>query len=206
MLILGAQRLLSSQIPPPLLPSKLPRCAPSRFEEKGSQNSISFEFFEHGLTIYRAENHYGFLSNIWDLRITRIDDFTKVFFCYSILYSLSLATIKISIVFLYLRIFRAQGVLVNYIIIGTQVFNVIIFLIFLVGLFVACRPLAYYWSYADPLTGTCPDPIDRGLVYPVLNVIMDAWLLILPMSQIWFMGLSWRSKLGVLAMFGLGLV
>jgi hypothetical protein len=114
--------------------------------------------------------------------------------------------IKISIVFLYLRIFRAQGVLVNYIFVGTQIFNIIIFVIFLVGLFVACQPLNYYWSYAASVNGTCPDPIDRGLVYPLLNIIMDAWLLILPMSQVWSMGLSWRSKLGVLAMFGLGLV
>lgn len=79
--------------------------------------------------------------------------------------------IKISIVFLYFRIFRAQGVLVNYIVVGTQVFNVIIFIIFLVGLFVACRPLIYYWSYAASVTGTCPDPIDRGLVYPILNIM-----------------------------------
>lgn len=191
---------------PPFFLYQSPRRAPSSFEEKRSRNSSSFEFLEHSLTTNRAENHYGFLSNIWDLRINRIDDFTKVFFCYSILYSLSLAMIKISIVFLYLRIFRAQGVLVNYIIVGTQVFNVIIFLIFFVGLFVACQPLNYYWSYAAPATGTCPDPIDRGLVYPILNIIMDAWLLVLPMSQIWSMGLSWRSKMGVLAMFGLGLV
>lgn len=153
-----------------------------------------------------TENYYGFLSNVWDLRIHRIDIFTEIFFCYSILYSLSLAMIKISIVFLYLHIFRAQGILIHYIIVGTQVFNVIIFIIFLVGLFVACHPLIYYWSYTAPITGTCPDPIDRGLVYPLLNIIMDAWLLILPMSQVWSMGLSWRSKLGVLAMFSLGLV
>lgn len=114
--------------------------------------------------------------------------------------------IKISIVFLYLRIFRAQGLVVHYIIVGTQVFNVIIFIIFLVGLFIACHPFIYYFSYTDTIDGSCPDPIDRGLVYPSLNIIMDAWMLILPMSQIWFMGLSWRSKLGVLAMFSLGLV
>jgi hypothetical protein len=114
--------------------------------------------------------------------------------------------IKISIVFLYLRIFRAQGMLVKYVIVATQIFNIIIFIIFLVGLFVACSPLDYYWSYAAPVSGTCPDPIDRGLVYPVLNIIMDAWLLILPVSQVWTMCLSWRSKLGVLVMFGLGLV
>lgn len=114
--------------------------------------------------------------------------------------------IKISIVFLYLRIFRAQGVLVNSMIIVTQIFNITIFIIFLVGLFVACQPLVYYWSYAAPVSGTCPDPIDRGLVYPILNAIMDAWLLILPTSQVWSTSLSWKSKLGVLVMLGLGLV
>lgn len=162
--------------------------------------------FKVGLTRRPAEELYGYHRNIWTLTIWNIDNFTKIFFCYSILYGLSLAMVKISIVFLYKRIFRAQSRGIQYTIWATQLFNVFIFIIWLIGLFFACRPLDYYWSYASNVTGTCPDPIDGGLVYPILNILMDAWMLVLPMSQIWSMRLSSKSKLGVLIMFSLGLV
>lgn len=139
--------------------------------------------------------------NIWN-----IENFTKVFFCYSILYGTTLAMIKISIVFLYKRIFRAQSMVIHYIIWAAQFFNVSILIIWLIGLFCACRPFKYYWSYASNVEGTCPDPIDQGLVYPILNALMDVCMLIIPMSQTWSMRLSFKSKLGVVLMFSLGLV
>lgn len=66
--------------------------------------------------------------------------------------------IKISIVFLYLRIFR--GNLLKYLVWATQAVNVAVAIIFIVGLFFGCQPLRYYWAFADDTEGTCHDYLD----------------------------------------------
>lgn len=75
--------------------------------------------------------------------------------------------IKISIVFLYLRIFR--GNLLKYLVWATQAVNVAVAIIFIVGLLIVCQPLPFYWAYADDTQGTCHDYIDESGVYRQYN-------------------------------------
>lgn len=42
--------------------------------------------------------------------------------------------------------------------------------------------------------------------HAALNIALDVWMLALPASQIWRLNLSWKKKIGVLAMFGFGIL
>lgn len=150
------------------------------------------------------ENHFGYSRNLWTLQIWNIDNFTKAFFAFSLIYAIALAMIKISIVFLYLRVFR--GKVLNYIVWATQAVNVAVAIIFIIGLFIVCQPLAFYWAYADDTEGTCHDYIDESGVYPGLNIFLDVWMIILPASQLWKLKITKKAKYGIMAMICLGLV
>ncbi|KAG6361253.1 hypothetical protein INS49_009477 [Diaporthe citri] len=140
------------------------------------------------------ENHFGYSRNLWTLQIWNIDNFTKAFFAFSLVYAVAHVMIKISIVFLYLRIFRTQAV------------NVAVAIIFIVGLFIVCQPLPFYWAYADDTQGTCHDYIDESGVYPGLNMFLDVWMIVLPASQLWRLKITRKAKIGIMAMICLGLV
>lgn len=138
------------------------------------------------------------------MQIWNIDNFTKAFFAFSLVYAVALAMIKISIVFLYLRIFR--GNMLKYLVWATQAVNVAVAIIFIVGLFIVCQPLPFYWAYADDTQGTCHDYIDESGVYPGLNMFLDVWMIVLPASQLWKLKITRKAKIGIMAMICLGLV
>lgn len=138
------------------------------------------------------------------MQIWNIDNFTKAFFAFSLIYAVTLAMIKISIVFLYLRVFR--GNVLKYIVWATQAVNIAVAIIFIVGLFIVCQPLAFYWAYADSTEGTCHDYIDESGVYPGLNIFLDIWMIVLPASQLWKLKITTKARYGIMSMICLGLV
>lgn len=77
---------------------------------------------------------------------------------------------------------------------------------FLIGLFVSCTPLPRYWIYSYDIVGTCSDVWDWGGYYMGLNLLLDIWLIVLPSQYVWKAVMDRRTKLGVIAMFGLGLM
>lgn len=42
--------------------------------------------------------------------------------------------------------------------------------------------------------------------HAVLNLALDVWMLVLPISQLWGVGLKFKKKLGVIAMFSVGIL
>lgn len=148
-------------------------------------------------------DHYGYYRNIWAIRPYDLDTFAKIFFGMQVVYGLVIGMIKITIMFLYLRIFSLCK-RITLCVWVTQFVNVSTIIIFLVGLFFACQPLSFYWAHASPVTGTCPDPVDKGGVTPGLNISLDVWMIVLPLFHVWNMKMGWKDKLGVIGMFSLG--
>lgn len=132
------------------------------------------------------------------------DHVTEVFFAYSIVYCTALGFTKISIAFLYFRIL--EGKIYRWLLWGTQIFNVLLILSFLIGLFLSCDPLPRYWIYSYDIVGTCSDVWDWGGYYMGLNLLLDIWLIVLPSQYVWKVVMDRRTKLGVIAMFALGVV
>lgn len=166
--------------------------------------TISWALLVGWLPILILEEYYGFYRNLYTGEIWKIDQATKVFFAFEIVYALALGMTKVSIVFLYLRVFT--GVMFRRVLWATQVFNALVMLSFIVGILVSCKPLEAYWAYASDVEGECPDSWDTSGIYPALNMALDLWMIALPVAQVRKLKMDNKAKIGVLAMFGLGLL
>lgn len=143
--------------------------------------------------------------NVWTLPPDDIDMFLKIFFAFEAIYVCCLAIIKISICFLYLRIFPAHRFRVA--VWATQFFNVGLVIAFIVADGFQCRPISFFWQGWDgEHAGYCVNIEAFIYAHAGFNIALDVWMLALPASQIWRLNLSIKKKIQVFAMFGFGIL
>lgn len=156
-----------------------------------------------GASIVEKENGIG--RDIWTLTPQKITDFLKVFFVFEMIYTFTLGMVKISICFLYLRIFPGR----NFcrIIYATQVFNVAVIITFAVANGLQCHPISHFWeSWQGEKPGHCINFNAIAWGHAIVNIALDIWMLILPATQVWHLNVSWKKRAGILAMFGFGIL
>jgi len=151
----------------------------------------------HGLT----SNGLG--RDIWTVNFEQITNFIHVFYVMEILYFAQVALLKLSLLFFYLKIF--PGPTIRKLIWGTIAFDVMFGVVFsFVGIF-QCRPINFYWkSWDGEHQGKCVDVNALGWANAVISILLDGWMLALPMSQIVHLKLHWKKKIGVALMFIVG--
>ncbi|KAI8165537.1 Satratoxin biosynthesis SC1 cluster protein 4 [Colletotrichum sp. SAR 10_70] len=148
----------------------------------------------------------GIGRDIWTLDVDQITSFIRGFFAFEIVYSITLASIKASILFLYLRIFGAITETFRQILWGTQIFNVAVCITFVIVNLNQCKPLSYFWYGWDGRhPGYCIDLTAMALSHAALNIALDVWMLVLPATQIYRLNLQKRQKAGIMSMFGVGI-
>jgi hypothetical protein len=151
----------------------------------------------HGLT----SNGLG--RDIWTVKFEQITNFIHVFYAMEILYFAQVALLKLSLLFFYLKIF--PGPTIRKLIWGTVTFDVMFGVVFaFVGIF-QCRPISFYWkSWDGEHQGQCVDVNALGWANAAISILLDGWMLALPMSQIVHLNLHWKKKIGVALMFIVG--
>ncbi|TKW50748.1 hypothetical protein CTA1_8308 [Colletotrichum tanaceti] len=141
--------------------------------------------------------------DIWTLTPEQITEFLFVFLIFGTLYMACLAFIKSSILFFYLRIFPDERF--RWVLWGTQLFNLLILITFVTGSFAACQPLNFFWNgWKREMTGKCINLNAFAMCHGALNVALDAWMLVLPATQIYGLRMKLKTKIGVMLMFGVG--
>lgn len=151
----------------------------------------------HGLT----SNGLG--RDIWTVFPEQITNFIHVFYVMEILYFGQLALLKLSLLFFYQRIFPGPGI--RKLLWASIFFDILWGVVFVfVGTF-QCQPISHYWkSWDGEHKGKCFDVNAMAWGNAGISIILDGWMLALPMSQIIHLKLHWRKKLGVAAMFMVG--
>ena len=138
-----------------------------------------------------------------DLSKDLVQQLTKMTFIGAAIYYPSLLGYKMSILFLYLRIFSVSKVyrcciwLVMFITCGY------IFSNFWTQMFM-CQPIAKYWRPEIP--GHCISLTTIIYLFTSLNFITDLLIFVLPLPMIWRMHLSLKDKAAVSMIFILGSV
>lgn len=157
-----------------------------------------------GASIVGQRNGLG--REVWDVTPAQIVVFMKVVFVFEILYSTSLGLIKISICFLYLRIFPGEQF--HRVVKVTQIVNLLILIGFIFTNLGQCQPISYFWTGWDKQhTGWCFNSNAMIWAQAAVNIVLDFWLLALPASQLYILNPgSNRKKLGVHVMFALGIL
>lgn len=151
---------------------------------------------------------HGVISNglgrdIWTLTAEQITGFIHTFYAMEILYFAQVALLKLSLLFFYIRIF--PGPKIRRLIWATIIFDVLFGVTFVFLALFQCRPISYYWkSWDGEHQGTCLNANGLGWSNAATSIVLDAWMLGLPMSQLVNLQLHWKKKIGVAMMFIVG--
>ncbi|RBR15640.1 uncharacterized protein FIESC28_07281 [Fusarium coffeatum] len=130
----------------------------------------------------------------------------KMFFFQQVTYFITLGFVKGSVLAFYLRIFpdhkfrRAVWI--------TQFINLTTAFIYVILILVQKNPIALNWNGASKFSGKS-NVLDDKLLYLThgsISLALDVWMLILPITQVYHLGLKLRKKIGVIAMFSCGVL
>jgi hypothetical protein len=126
------------------------------------------------------------------------------------MYKLTIWPTKLSILFLYLRVFgdtpnvTSFGVNFRKVVYGLIAFSAVFCLITLIVNVLSCIPVRRYWNRSVP--GHCGvDAFSWWLSQSLFNTITDVMILVLPMPLVKnLLNIPVRQKIGLCLVFGLG--
>ncbi|OHW94366.1 CFEM domain-containing protein [Colletotrichum incanum] len=146
------------------------------------------------LTVTVAIARYS-SRDIWTLQQQNVTEFLKIIFVTEAVYVTGLAAVKASICFFTFILWVTQGS------------NAPFTLVYLMLIFAQCRPLSTYWlgeNSGDK--GACMDLRILVLIQVGLNVLLDVWMLVLPLTQLYKLNLKSCEKIGVIFIFSIGIL
>lgn len=114
------------------------------------------------------------------------------------MYIAAMGTVKVSILLLYLRLF-ARNRITKYSTYACLVFVGAYSLACELSVGFGCRPLRK--RFAKEIPGSCIDFQRLILVQNCLNIVSDAFMVLIPIPAAWALQLPRRQKIGVIAIF-----
>ncbi|PMD36331.1 hypothetical protein L207DRAFT_602395 [Hyaloscypha variabilis F] len=152
----------------------------------------------------------GLISNglgrdIWTLTPEQITHFLRIFYTTEVFYLAQVAVLKLSLLFFYLRIF--PGTSIQRLLWGTIILTLCFGIIFVFISIFQCQPIDYYWNKWDgEHHGTCINGNGFTWANAAISIVLDGWMLALPISQLFKLQLHWKKKVGVGIMFVVGTI
>ncbi|KAG5995234.1 hypothetical protein E4U43_003074 [Claviceps pusilla] len=143
----------------------------------------------------------GLGKDAWTLQPSDLVEFARFFFVQQILYLILMTSIKLSLLCFYLTIFPNKRVRV--LLWSTVAVNLAWgFGCILVTIF-QCTPVQNYWLryLQQEGTGKCLNMNSLGWANGAVSVIIDIWIIGIPLYQIRKLELHWKKKLGAIIMF-----
>ncbi|KAG5913866.1 hypothetical protein E4U53_004759 [Claviceps sorghi] len=145
----------------------------------------------------------GIGRDIFTMTPRQISDFSKFFFIMEVLYFFQVAALKLALLFFYVRIFPAAPV--RRLLWGTIALTAVYGVAFIVAGCLQCRPVQYFWTKWDgEHAGSCLNVNGLAWSNAVISIVLDCWMLAIPMWQLAGLNLSLKRKVGVGLMFCVG--
>ncbi|KAI6760448.1 hypothetical protein HG530_009308 [Fusarium avenaceum] len=130
----------------------------------------------------------------------------SVYFIFvEIFYVIGLVIVKAAVLCFFLRIFPDNKF--RMVVKCTLAFNFLMGITFFVLIFFQTQPLSLFWEgWQKQQAHLVMSGITKlTLPHAGLSLLVDVWMLVLPLTQLWGLGLKLRKKLGVIAMFSVGI-
>ncbi|KAH7120663.1 hypothetical protein EDB81DRAFT_952506 [Dactylonectria macrodidyma] len=164
--------------------------------------SLAVDIANSAVCIYGLSPN-GLGKDAWTVSAEQITAFLRFLFVGSILYTITVFSVKICVLLFYLRIF--PGTTIRRLIWATLIANVVCLVIFNIVTLTQCRPISYSWQRWDALhDGECNNINAMAWAGASISIIIDVWMLGLPLSQIVHLQIHWKRKLAVALMLGVG--
>ena len=145
----------------------------------------------------------GLGMDVWVVPYDKITNFVRYLYALEVLYFLQIALIKLTLLFFFLRIFPTR--LTRRLLWATVAFNGLYGLSFVITAIFQCRPISFYWtSWDKERPGNCVNINALAWSNAIISIILDIWMLVLPLYEIFHLQLSWRKKISVAIMFFVG--
>ena len=145
----------------------------------------------------------GLGKDIYTLTPKQITDFLFYFWVMAWIYFFQTTLIKLSIQFFFLRIFPSQ--LAQRTLWATIIFTTLWGTAFVAGALGQCTPVSFNWTRWDRLhEGQCINITTFTWTHAVFSILIDLWMLALPLWQIKDLQMSLKKKIGVALMFFVG--
>lgn len=127
----------------------------------------------------------------------------KSFYMMAILYFAEVAMLKLCLLFFYLRVFPAKGV--KRLLWGTIALSTLWGVLFSFIAMFQCRPISFFWTNWDGLhAGHCLDVNTITTSHAIISIVLDFWILAIPMWQLRKLQMHWKKKVSVGFMFTIG--
>lgn len=147
----------------------------------------------------------GLGRDIWTLKPQQITNFGYYLYVFTAIYFTNLAIVKLAFLFFYLRVFPRP--IVRRLLWSTIITVMVWGLVFLFVSVFQCRPISYYWTrWDDEHKGSCVNPSAVAWANGAISIALDVWMIGIPLSQLQGLNLDWKKKVGVGAMFCVGLL
>ncbi|RDW79980.1 hypothetical protein BP6252_04618 [Coleophoma cylindrospora] len=147
----------------------------------------------------------GFGKDIWKVSFPQITEIIRYSYIVQVIYFALIPAIKISILLFLLRIFITYHMRIM--IQATILFNLLVGVTYVILNIFQCRPISFFWtSWDGEHQGTCIDVVALVNSYAIISIVVDVWMLILPIIQVYKLNLQRRTKLAVGVMFSVGII
>ncbi|KAH8784505.1 hypothetical protein F5882DRAFT_497558 [Hyaloscypha sp. PMI_1271] len=144
----------------------------------------------------------GFGRHIWDLQDGDLLLFLKYFYIAENAYVISITLTKISVLFLYLRLFEHSPSF-RYTAYGTIFFIALITVVLSSLTIFACEPVSFFWN-RDIRGGRCLDIKAVAYAISAVGIVQDLVIVALPLPVLVKLQMSTRKKIGIGFMLILG--
>ncbi|KLU91064.1 hypothetical protein MAPG_09587 [Magnaporthiopsis poae ATCC 64411] len=145
-------------------------------------------------------DHMGFPAS--NLTPANMVNFFKEALAIQIIYSATLASLKTSICFAYLRF--AVTTKFRYLCIGTIVVHAVFFLVCFIIFMFECQPLEKVWDVTGTVKGTCINNTAFFYASSGFHIMTDVWILLLPIHTLKKIRRPRREKAALFCVFGAG--
>jgi hypothetical protein len=147
----------------------------------------------------------GLGKDIWTLSAEQITSFGYWLYVYTTMYFTNITLCKLAFIFFYLRVFPSTQV--RRILWATAIFVAVWGFTFMLVSIFQCSPINFYWLRWDgEHDGRCVNSSHVAWANGAISIALDFWMIGIPLSQLNALNLTWRKKVGVGAMFCVGLL
>lgn len=155
-------------------------------------------------TVY---NHVLIMGNglgrdIWVVGVDHAASFLKGFYLLELCYFAEMSLTKLSLIAFYMRVFPNKSV--QLILTGSAVFVAVWGIAFFLTAVFQCTPVNFFWDQVRGEGGSCVSSNALALSHAVVNLVLDFWLLAIPLSQLYRLQMKAWRKVGVTTMFIIG--
>lgn len=146
----------------------------------------------------------GLGRSITELSLTQLSTFLKITMCSMLTYSLTLTSVKISLLILYRRIFDTAAFRKKSLVVGIACIVWWVVEVFMEVF--QCHPFAAAFDPTSLFTDRCIDIQSFYIGITASNIGLDVILFLLPLHMVWKLKLSAKQKIALSGIFSIGLL